>query len=114
MASNVPKILGAVTGAGTVAVAGLLFLFAMLLSMNGFSERDSNWGLRAFILFSILTGFVAALAGWWLVGAFIRKGMSAVAAVLLGGLLLVISFSTAEVIWAITGVVISEFVRNLR
>ena len=101
-------------GIGTAAAAASLVFFAMLLSMNGFSERDSNWGLGAFIILSLITAAAAGLLGWWLVGVFVRKGMNGVLAVVISGLLLVAASSFMSGVWAVVGILISEFVRKAR
>ena len=61
---------------------GVGFVFMLMLGLNGFSERDANYGFGVFIAGGLLVSFLMATAGLFLVKFLNGKQWNTVLAVL--------------------------------
>ena len=55
------------------AGVGVAFVFFLMLGLNGFSERDANYGFGVFIAGGLLVSFLMATAGVFLVKFLLNK-----------------------------------------
>ena len=93
------------------ASAGVVLFFFLLLSMNGFSESDANYGFGAYIALAVLVTLAMSALAALGVHLLQRKNFGGVAAVLLSVLLFSIAGSLLKIACAVAGVLVADFVR---
>lgn len=62
---------------------GVGFVFLLALALNGFSERDANYGFGVFIVGASLVSILTAVGGIFLLQFLLKKDWNAVLAVLI-------------------------------
>jgi len=92
-------------------VAAIMFLFGMLIAMNGFSEKDATWGLVAFVLLALLVTLVTSIGAFFLTGILIKRQFSPIVSALIAIPVFSIVGIGLEIVCSLIGVGVAEFVR---
>ena len=92
-------------------VAAIMFLFGMLIAMNGFSEKDATWGLGAFVLLALLVTLVTSIGAFFLTGILIKRQFSPIVSALIAIPVFSIVGIGLEIVCSLIGVGVAEFVR---
>lgn len=91
---------------------GVCFVFLLMLGLNGFSERDANYGFGVFIVGGLLVIFLTATGGIFLLKFLLKKEWNAVVAVLVS----VVGFGALgfvlKVVILIVGILAADFARK--
>ena len=97
----------------TLGVGFVVFIF-MLIAMNGFSERDANWGIGAFALLVVLIAAAASSAAGVLARRFASRKMHSAIAIVLA--IVISSVVGGGLVGAsgFAGVVVADIVRRNR
>lgn len=93
---------------------GVGFVFLLTLALNGFSERDANYGFGVFIVGGLLVSLLTATGGIFLLKFLLKKDWNTVLAVLIS----VIGFAALgfvlKVVILFVGILAADFARRSR
>lgn len=103
------KIITFLSILGINIAAGVVLVFFLMLGLNGFSTRDSNYAFGFFIAGGVLVSFLMATAGLFLVKFLIAKEWNRFLAVLLS----VVGFAAVGVILKFIILVIALLVADI-
>lgn len=92
--------------------AGLVFF--LMLSLNGFSERDANYAFGIFIVGGFLVSVLTGLAGVFLVRFLTEKDWNAVFAGLLSVASFVVLGFILKVVIFFVGILVADHIRTSR
>jgi hypothetical protein len=106
-----PKITASVVTIMINIAAALAILFIMLIAMNGFSESDATWGLGVFVLLALLVTLVTSIGAFFLTGILVSRNFGPVSSTLIAVSVFSIIGIGLEIVCALVGVGVAEFVR---
>lgn len=97
----------------TLVSVVIAFIF-MLVVMNGFSERDANWGIAVYVLMVFGVALFTTVSAAMIAGRLLRREMHAGLAALLA--IIICSFVGAGLVAAsgFAGVIVADIVRRNR
>lgn len=107
-----PKIIAFLVTLLLNIAIGVAVFFFMLLSMNGFSESDANYGFVTYIVLAILVSLSMASLAAIAVHLFMKRSFSAITASLISIVLFTVVGIALKVVCSIIGVLIADFVRT--
>lgn len=90
---------------------GVVFLFGMLIAMNGYSEGDAVWGLGVYAALAVIVAGGSGVMAYYFTGVFVNKEFSPLFAVLTAVSVFAIVAVVLEVVAAVIGVGVAEIVR---
>jgi len=93
-----------------LAVGAVILLF-LLVAMNGFSESDATWGLGVFVVLALLVSLSASVGAFFLTGTLIKRNFGQVASALIAVPIFSIVGIGLEIVCALAGVGVAEYVR---
>jgi hypothetical protein len=99
---------------GVNIAVGAGFVFFLMLSLNGFSERDANYAFGIFIVGGLLVSVLTATAGVFLVRFLTGKDWNAVLAVLLSVVSFVVLGFILKVAIFFIGILAADHIRTSR
>lgn len=93
------------------AAGAFVLFFLMLIMMNGFSESDATPGLITYIVLSIATCLLMALAAFLTTGLFIKRNLSPAASAALAVSISAIIGGVIIVVSCFIGIGVADYVR---
>lgn len=99
---------------GINIAVGAGFVFFLMLSLNGFSERDANYAFGIFIIGGLLVSILTGLAGVFLVKFLTGKEWNAVLAVLLSVVSFVVLGFILKIVIFFVGIFAADHIRTSR
>ena len=95
----------------TVAV---ILLFFLMLGLNGFSERDTNYAFLFFIIGALVVTVLSGISGIVLLNLLTRRKFSSVSASIIAVLIFSVLGAVINVALLFGGVIIADLVRTSR
>ncbi|MEO8042532.1 MAG: hypothetical protein ABI646_07985 [Acidobacteriota bacterium] len=90
---------------------GVVIFFFLVLAMNGFSESDAMYGLRAYILLALLVSLLMSGGAAGGVHILMRRGFRAVTSALIAVPIFSILGAVLKIVCSMIGVSVAEYVR---
>lgn len=91
---------------------GIVFLFMMLVVMNGFSEGDAMWGLGIYVFLTLIVIGAMGTGATSLTARFLKKEFSPLVACLIAVPVFSLVGIVCEVVASLVGVAAAEIVRR--
>ena len=107
----IPKLMAGILTALLNLAVGFIVFFLMLLSMNGFSESDANYGIVAYIILAVSATILMVASAVMAVHLLMKRGWGAVGSVTLGIVVFSGLGAGLKVVFSVIGVLVADFVR---
>lgn len=108
------KIITFLTIGGVNLAIGVFLLFFLMLGLNGFSERDTNYAFLFFIIGALVIAVLAGILGIVLLNFLINKNFRSISASIIAILIFSILGIIINIALWFGGLIIADLVRTSR